>query len=534
MNLIFFKNQQVVFIFLILLIASGCTRKQKQETAAQQDFQATSNQPDTFTVAFYNVENLFDPTYNGGEYAEYNPTLSNWDREMFQIKIDNTAEVITSLNPSIIGLCEIENLQALKSLQKKLKESGTAYPYSVLGDRPLKTNTCTALLSQYPIVTSSFFEVRTGSGKISRNIIEADIKCNSGTFKVFVNHWPSKGHPEADRIIASRVLADHINTLPAGTDYIIMGDLNSNYDEYRYIKKGSRKSNANITGINTYLQTTRNEGNAVFFVSQENIRQFQHYNLWLELPDNLRMSEMYKGYPQTLDHILIPSTMLDSSGISYVDNSFNVFTNSGKLLKNNEPFRWQFKRIEKQKMHTGSGYSDHLPVFAKFCTTPFTINNMSPANKTDVDISYNTGKLPANVPETYNNEQWRPCNNKVEFHIVDTSYKGQPGIHLQSGLLSSNISAARLQNFKPSGSILIYIKGSGKISFRFRKENAVWVYYNAPEFKQAKAAKYKEITYLKWTKIYIPLQKDSTDTPIEFEIRLGKEITNDFYISGLP
>lgn len=56
--------------------------------------------------------------------------------------------------------------------------------------------------------------------------------------------------------------------------------------------------------------------------------------------------------------------MFDNKKISYVSNSFLIFKPE-YLYKNKRVNRWQIKN----SVHTGKGYSDHLPILAKFSTS---------------------------------------------------------------------------------------------------------------------------------------------------------------------
>ncbi len=84
------------------------------------------------TVAFYNVENLFDteddPTINDNEFL---PEGSyKWTEENLQVKLQNLARVISQLGdddgPEILGLAEVENRGVIEMLVKSsaLKKRG--------------------------------------------------------------------------------------------------------------------------------------------------------------------------------------------------------------------------------------------------------------------------------------------------------------------------------------------------------------------------------------------------------------------------
>jgi predicted extracellular nuclease len=88
-----------------------------------------------FTVASYNVQNLFDANVQGTEYDEYISGKHNWSQRMVDIKIDHTAEVICELDADILGLQEIENRFVFEALLKRLKRVGCGYRYSAISHK---------------------------------------------------------------------------------------------------------------------------------------------------------------------------------------------------------------------------------------------------------------------------------------------------------------------------------------------------------------------------------------------------------------
>ena len=61
-------------------------------------------------IAFWNVENLFDliddPQKNDDEFALGGK--KNVTKEMYNLKLKNSAEVLADLNADILGICEVE------------------------------------------------------------------------------------------------------------------------------------------------------------------------------------------------------------------------------------------------------------------------------------------------------------------------------------------------------------------------------------------------------------------------------------------
>ena len=78
------------------------------------------------TVAFYNVENLFDTIddpNNGWDESMTPKGKDKWTEKKYKTKIDNLSKVIagigketTNAHPTIVGLCEVENRNVLIDL----------------------------------------------------------------------------------------------------------------------------------------------------------------------------------------------------------------------------------------------------------------------------------------------------------------------------------------------------------------------------------------------------------------------------------
>ncbi len=311
-----------------------------------------------FTVASYNVENLFDLNKNKSDYKEYIPnTKSNWNKKTFEIKLNNLVKVLNDLDADIIALQEIESKELMKLLLKKIPK----YKYYSF-DKYKNSSVGLGFLSKIKIVSNDSLNIRF-SKKIYRPILETTFEIENIQFKIFNNHWPSKRVAESYRIKYAKNLFDRVANLPRDYDYILLGDFNSNYNEFETIYKEPKLNNANgITGINQVLNTTIEKR----FVSLDDIlkkEERSHYNLWLDLDFNERFSNKYKGKNTTPDNMILSPALFDNKKISYLLNSFDVFKPE-YLYKNKKIIRWEMKN----KVHKGKGFSDHLPIIAKFST----------------------------------------------------------------------------------------------------------------------------------------------------------------------
>ena len=106
------------------------------------------------TVAFYNLENLFD-TINGPNYDEEYLPQKGWTLKKYKQKLDNLGRVLPQIgigdkqieSPAIIGVCEVENRGVLEDLVKNYQFAGKDYGV-VHYDSPDKRGIDVALLYQ--------------------------------------------------------------------------------------------------------------------------------------------------------------------------------------------------------------------------------------------------------------------------------------------------------------------------------------------------------------------------------------------------
>lgn len=313
-------------------------------------------------IASYNVENLFDMNDDGTEYEQYIPNTSwGWNEEMHQIKLRNTAQVIKDLGADVIGLQEIESETALKELKAELNRQGIYYPHYAFA-RSKNTTVATALLSKYPLKSALSHSV--GASRKYRDILEAKIDINGKNLHIFVNHWKSKSGSESMRIQSAKVLKKRISNLDEDEPYILLGDFNSHYEEYRtFVKSRKHNDTDGITGINHILKTIDEDKNPITIISVKECDDCS-YNLWYELPQEQRWSHEYRGGHEALDNMIISPTLADGKGVEYVRGSFGRF-DAPYLFFKGKPYRWQQSR-KFPKHHLGEGYSDHLAIFAKF------------------------------------------------------------------------------------------------------------------------------------------------------------------------
>jgi endonuclease/exonuclease/phosphatase family metal-dependent hydrolase len=266
-----------------------------------------------------------------------------------------------------------------------------------------------ALLSKYPIVSSH--EIITTPNGRDRNILESTVNIDGHKLSIFVNHWKSKAKDgkESARVKSATILANYIKNIK--NEYIILGDLNSRYNEAEMMEEKLNDTNGR-TAINDVMRTYQN-GQMVDKSTISKSALNAHINLWGELPLANRWNHEFYGAKNTLDHILLPRSLFDNRGIEYVDGTFGIFAPSYLLNRYGKITYWSMKK----KQHTGVGYSDHLPIKATFTTTKTTHNTNKIAQptvkSTTIETLYNIEKLQSDVTIDNAVVIWKRGNNAI-------------------------------------------------------------------------------------------------------------------------
>jgi endonuclease/exonuclease/phosphatase family metal-dependent hydrolase len=484
--------------------------------------------PDTLTVMSYNVENMFDMTDNGDEYPEYKPNACNWTENTFRTKLSNIASVIAVVNPQIAVLVEVENENTVRELCKACAEQKCPFPYFAIGDQASGSSTRPVIVSKLPVLWEKSFGMVPGA-QHERPMLEAAVYCGNDTLIVFANHWPSKKNQESRRVERAKILKSTTDALPASQDFIVAGDFNENYDESETFHTAGLDDTHGETGINHVLGTmvSAPNGGARYVLQPDLARRRANgfFDPWTSVAEFQRFSEMYQGRHETPDHILLPPSMFDEKGISYVDNSFHAFTWNGRLMKDGVPFRWQMRYAKHERIHVGDGFSDHLPVVLKLARRPYRPDDID----TSVIAAGSAGGGKAGGFED-GPDGFIACTGKI--HVERDTLMPKSGRYCLklSGMTKSNGCAARARLFIPKarggggGILALSLRGSGTINIRCGVPGSKkWTYFNGDEFSPAKGGKYFEYNFSKWKSIRLPLGSLSPDaTEAEIEIRSKK------------
>ncbi len=474
------------------------------------------------SVASYNVENLFDLRTSGLEYTQYTPSIDGWNLKAYRSKLANCASVITELNPDIIALQEIENPEVLDALSHECEESGSIFPYSFFGEDTLRRSTGVAILSKYPLSMRSVHPVVISEESRSRNFLECIAETNIGDLRLIIMHWPSKRNAESHRIAAALRVKEIIDTLPLGCEYLVLGDFNSCDDEADRLLTEDFDDRNGVTGINHILQTSNSSVGEPLTLNLQidviNSDKNLLYNPWSEQSGTDRYSYRYQGELLAIDHILLPKSLLDSSGLSYVQKSFSHFTMYGALTRNLTPYRWQ-KSFGEHHSYSGEGYSDHLPISLKLTNE----TTHHPHNREEI--------VSGSFEKTKDGWSIRSAN----FYSIRSTEQAVDGIYslkiigegVRNGVMAS------LTAIIPEGvtQCELSLAGEGEYSIRVsssRKND--WSYLVGTELKGSASQSYSIPPKQQWVKRIIPLHPYDPEDTIDIELRYRGGIPHVLYI----
>lgn len=200
------------------------------------------------TIAFYNVENLFDIVDNPATADDdFTPKgRLKWTQKRYNIKIRKLSSVISKLGlnrsknpPAIVGLVEVENSKVVSDLANSSYLRKHHYGY-VHHDSPDERGIDVALIYNkiaFELLASETFPVylekESGARDYTRDILKVSGNLHGELVHILVNHWSSRREgvleSEPKRITAAetaRGIIDTIKEKEMNPKIIIMGDFN--------------------------------------------------------------------------------------------------------------------------------------------------------------------------------------------------------------------------------------------------------------------------------------------------------------------
>ena len=305
------------------------------------------------TIAFYNLENLFD-IYNDKHTHDndFLPTApKKWTKKRYQNKlrklgyaISNIGKRETGKHPALVGLAEVENAKVIEDLieSKHLENCNYNYVhYDSLDERGIDV----ALIydtKAFEVLNSETFTIQLtdndGLPDYTRDILLVTGLLDEEKVNVIVNHWSSRREGEKEtehkRIASSDKVGEIISLLRLENEdakIIIIGDFNDdpNSNSIKRLVEGFNLFNPMET-LRSYNRGTTNHN--------------RQWNLF--------------------DQILITGNFFKTSNHLFEYSSANIFDEDFLKLFNGKYKGTPFRTYVGKKYK--GGYSDHFPVYAIF------------------------------------------------------------------------------------------------------------------------------------------------------------------------
>jgi len=423
-----------------------------------------------FVVMVYNVENLFDldgvaifSEYEEQPEGDYGP-------EQLLNKLKNIHRSLLAINdgagPEIVMLQELEldrtpfdgpdpkafleatrdcsvetlltegkgcgvSVSSLPSellLLKYLEDKGMK-GYQIAQPDPFKSETHpphkNVVFSRFPIRY-----VRQRPMLDARDLLVVGVDVDGHELVLLNNHWKSGASAtslEPVRVQNARVVRAELDAIlyrNPQADVIIAGDLNCYYNQSAVFPEVEE------TGVNTVLKTHGFEEQMLCDRSPKGL-----YNLWYERPLDERGSEVWRGKWGTLMQMILTPGLYDAEGIQYVDNSFDRLILPGENVET----RWG-RPVSWSNFGRGAGFSDHLPVHARFRISGGTpVQLVDPSNEPMSDhqpvVDFRKMNKRAIPPvESLNDlSEVEMAENLGELFILNQELSGERGLEVMIG-----------------------------------------------------------------------------------------------------
>jgi predicted extracellular nuclease len=313
------------------------------------------------TIAFYNLENLFDTINDPSINDEASPImkLKANKSKVYWDKIDKLSYVIsqiglekTKTSPAVIGVCEIENKKVLEDLvnSKHLKDK----KYQIIQyDSPDRRGIDVALLyrSTYfkPIHHQAFNPniYRDGRKVFTRDQLLVSGYLDDELIHLVVNHWPSRrGGEKKSR--SSREKAAYQNTK-------IIQQIRDKDAEAKILLIGDFNDSPTNSSFKKVLQSKG---------EKKKLTQNEVFNPYEKLHKKGYNTSGYRDNVNLFDQILVSSQLVNITTkdfSSYKLFSANIFNKPFLITKKGRYKGYPFRSFSYGN-YLG-GYSDHFPVY---------------------------------------------------------------------------------------------------------------------------------------------------------------------------
>ena len=323
------------------LLFSGCKNQFVKDTAFKRSGEAGEayGGKRNISLACWNVQTFFDAVTVGTEYKEFKNS-ERWNKEKYTQRLNKLCEVMTSLNPDIFVMEEIENAEVVQDIANALAggswDHKKNWQYTCFAKESSSAIGC-AVFSRYELssLKCHSLDIRTQkeAQPSSRPLMQVTVCIGNQEVELFVNHWKSKSGGEEETEIwrdwQELVLAENafIN-LNEGKPLVMCGDFNRSAEDFVLLQDDMKHLNTLLRGSSCKLQTC---------------------SPWFRADGKFAIesgSYFYDDDWERIDNIMLAG-QADFS-------SFSTVTDSPVADEEGIPAAY--------KIFTGEGCSDHLPL----------------------------------------------------------------------------------------------------------------------------------------------------------------------------
>ncbi|MDG1327500.1 MAG: endonuclease/exonuclease/phosphatase family protein [Flavobacteriaceae bacterium] len=313
------------------------------------------------TIAFYNLENLFDTENDPLTYDDDRTPdgKDHWTEEIYQDKLKNMAKVMAEIGadvsgntPTIIGVCETENRKVLEDLVNQ--ETLVEQDYGIIQfDSPDRRGIDVALLYKKKLFTPTHYKAKElliyDDNDKSKRVFTRDQLVVSGMLDgekihLIVNHWPSRSGGEK-RSRSKRIKAAKLNRQ-------IIDSIFSDEPYAKIITMGDFNDDPTSPSVKDHLNAQR-ESNGM--------QMRELFNPMEDLAKQGYGSLAYRDSWNLFDQIIISTELTKKDFSSYRFYKAGIY-NKTYLVNAHGRYKGYPYRSFASGSYTG-GYSDHFPVY---------------------------------------------------------------------------------------------------------------------------------------------------------------------------
>ena len=368
------KKITIIAVFLLLSISVNYAQNSKRFVLKGASLTDTYikdslkiDRVKRLTIAFYNLENLFDTINDPKKNDEASPIMEYKGNksEVYWKKLDNMARVLAEIgtnsvyktSAAVIGVAEIENRAVLEDLIKtdylKKKKYGIIH-----FDSPDWRGIDVALLYRKKYFTPISFKaiklpLKDADGKVVRTRDElVVVGILDGEMAAFiVNHWPSRRGGEA-RSRPSREKAAALNVK-------IIDSLKQEFKKIKIITMGDLNDDPTNSSVKNILKAVSLKKTQADL--KANGSQIPYvYNPFIDIGKN-EGTLGYRDSYNLFDQIMFTPEYLDKDYSGYQFEKAAIF--KPKYMMNK---RGRYKGYPKRSWSYGTftnGFSDHYPTY---------------------------------------------------------------------------------------------------------------------------------------------------------------------------